>query len=199
MNREDIRYRDWDDYDQPNWEYKKKYRDNTPLINEGHFYADHDKIMRRKKLFEFDQEKPATFINRPLNRNQLRKKVMRTIRKKDIDYKNLPLMVKFLNDTGKLFNRYQTRLESNVQRKVGKTIRKMRAQFLLPTVGLIKPTDKIPLGSYMEDIEEMHKKTIDPITGSMYLKHSIQDDLKVKLQREKERFEERFGHIETEK
>lgn len=54
----------------------------------------------------------------------------------------------------------------------------MRAQFLLPTVGVIKPTDKIPLGSYLEDIEEMHKKTIDPVTGRLFLKYSVQDDLK---------------------
>lgn len=67
---------------------------------------------------------------------------------------------------------------------------------MIPTVGLIKPTDKIPLGSYIEDIEEMHKKTIDPLTGRLFLKHSLQDELTVKLQREKERFEERFGHIE---
>jgi hypothetical protein len=73
----------------------------------------------------------------------------------------------------------------------------MRHQFLLPTVGLIKPTDKIALGSYIEDIEEMHKKTIDPVTGRLFMKYSLQDDLKVKLKREKERFEERFGHIET--
>lgn len=68
---------------------------------------------------------------------------------------------------------------------------------MIPTVGLIKPTDKIPLGSFMEDIEEMHKKTIDPVTGRLFLKHSLQDELTVKLKREKERFEERFGHIET--
>jgi hypothetical protein len=73
----------------------------------------------------------------------------------------------------------------------------MRAQFLLPTVGVIKPTDKIPLGSYIEDIEEMHKKTIDPVTGRLFLKYSLQDDLKQKLERERERFEARFSHIET--
>lgn len=43
----------------------------------------------------------------------------------------------------------------------------------------------------------MHKKTIDPVTGRLFLKYSLQDDLKEKLKREKERFEERFGHIET--
>jgi hypothetical protein len=73
----------------------------------------------------------------------------------------------------------------------------MRHQFLLPSVGVIKPTDKIALGSYIEDIEEMHKKTIDPVTGRLFMKYSLQDDLKDKLKREKERFEERFGHIET--
>jgi len=43
---------------------------------------------------------------------------------------------------------------------------------LFAHVGLIKPTDKIPLGSFFEDIEEMHKKTIDPVTGRMFIKHS---------------------------
>ena len=154
MNSERYQQKDWNDYDQPNWEYKKKYRDNTPLLKPDSYFADNDVTERRKTLFEYDQEKPAVFINRPLNRKELRKKVMRTTQKKDIDYKNMPMMVKFLNDTGKLFNRYQTRLESRVQRKVAKTIKKMRNQFLIPTVGLIKPTDKIPLGSYIEDIEE---------------------------------------------
>lgn len=62
---------------------------------------------------------------------------------------------------------------------------------------MIKPTDKIALGSYIEDIEEMHKKTIDPVTGRLFMKYSLQDDIKKKLQREKDRFEERYGHIET--
>lgn len=75
----------------------------------------------------------------------------------------------------------------------------MRNQFLLPTVGVIKPTDKIALGSFIEDIEEMHKKTIDPVTGRLFLKYSLQDDLKKKLEREKQWMEERFDHIETEK
>jgi len=44
---------------------------------------------------------------------------------------------------------------------------------LLPTVGIVKPTDKISLGTFMEDIEEMHKKQVDPLTGRMFLKHSL--------------------------
>jgi hypothetical protein len=46
-------------------------------------------------------------------------------------------------------------------------------------------------------LEEMHRKTIDPVTGRLFLKHSLQDDIRLKLEREKERFLERFGHIQS--
>lgn len=62
---------------------------------------------------------------------------MRTISKKDVNWKNSPFMVKFLNPAGKLYNRYQSRLATPVQRKVAKTIKKMRNLGLLPYVGLI--------------------------------------------------------------
>jgi hypothetical protein len=60
--------RDWDDNFGPNWEYKKKYRDKSPLIEPDAYFADSNVVQRRKKLFEYDQEKPATFINKPLTR-----------------------------------------------------------------------------------------------------------------------------------
>jgi ribosomal protein S18 len=31
---------------------------------------------------------------------------MRSVSKKELDWKNTPLMTKFINDTGKLYNRY---------------------------------------------------------------------------------------------
>jgi hypothetical protein len=52
----------------------------------------------------------------------------------------------------------------------------MRHLGLIPFVGVLKPTDKIPLGNFIDEVEEMHKKTIDPVTGRMYLRHSLQDD-----------------------
>lgn len=70
---------------------------------------------------------------------------------------------------------------------------------LFPHVGLLKPTDKIPLGSFIEDMEEMHKKTIDPVTGRMFLKHSLQDELPKKEKRQKEKLEERFEGVESQK
>jgi len=39
---------------------------------------------------------------------------MRNLRKKDINWKDTPLLVKFLNSTGKIMNRYQTRLRTSV-------------------------------------------------------------------------------------
>lgn len=62
---------------------------------------------------------------------------------------------------------------------------------------MIKPTDKIPVGAYIEDIEEMHKKTIDPLTGRMFLKHSLMDDIQAKDQRVKDTIKERFKEVES--
>ena len=89
-------------------------------------------------------------------------------------------MIKFLNPQGKMFNRWQTRLESRIQRRMATTIKKMRHLGLLPFVGLIKPTDKIPLGSFIDDVEEMHKKTVDPVTGRLFMKYNLTTDLQIR-------------------
>lgn len=110
-------------------------------------------------------------------------------------------MCKFLNDSGKLYNRFQTRLPSSVHRRVAKTVKKMRHLGLIPFVGVLKPTDKIPLGDFIDEVEEMHKKTIDPITGRMYLRHSLQDDARDKARRAAKKVDSRtsdFGDYETE-
>jgi len=67
-------------------------------------------------------------------------------------------------------------LETVVQRRVAHQIKKMRHIGLLPFVGYLKPTDKIPIGSFIEEVEEMHKKTIDPVTGRLFLRHALTDD-----------------------
>ena len=157
----------------PTWEYKKKYRDKTPLVKADSYYAGGNIVEKQNQLLDYELEKPATFLNRPMTRAQIRKRFMRTISKKDIDWRNTPMMTKFLNDTGKLYNRYQSRLPTSTHRKVAKTVKKMRHLGILPSVGLITPTDKIPIGSYIQDIEELHKKTIDPVTGRMFLKHTL--------------------------
>lgn len=116
---------------------------------------------------------------------------MRSVEREDIEWRNATLVTKFLNDQGKLYNRFQTRLATNVQRKVSKTVKKMRNLGLLPYVGLMKPTDKIPIGSFIEDVEEMHKKTIDPVTGRLFLRHSLQDDARDKARRAAKKLDDR--------
>jgi hypothetical protein len=68
---------------------------------------------------------------------------------------------------------------------------------LVSHVGVVKPTDKIPMGSFLEDIEEMHKKTIDPVTGRLFLKHKLQDDLPTKEKRVHDNIVQRFADVET--
>ena len=171
----------------PTWDYKKKYRDTkNPLIQPESNFAGYNQVERNQRMFEFEKEKPATFINRPLTRGQIRKKVMRSLSKKDVrDWRNTPLLTKFLNPTGRLYNRYQSRLPTNIQRKVATTIKKMRNLGIVPMYGPLKPTDKIPLGSFIQDVEEMHKKTIDPVTGRLFMKYTLQDDLRDKQIRER--------------
>ena len=197
QNRVKYKYKDENNPFFEVWEYKKKYRDKDPVLNEEAYLYDYNLLKRRQRQIDFDQEKPATFINRPLSRVQLRKKFLRKLKKSDIHWKNTPLILKFVNDTNKILNRYQTRLRTQVQIKLAKTIKKVRDLNLIPHVGLIKPTDRIPVGSFMEDMEEMHKKTIDPVSGRLFIKHSHQDSYPEKEHRQKEIIEERFKDVES--
>ncbi len=45
----------------------------------------------------------------------------------------------------------------------------------------------------------MHKKTIDPITGRMYMKHTLQDDLRDKRVREKAMLDRKASNVATKK
>ena len=50
MNRQNYKLAD----DSPTWEYKKKYRDNSPVLDSSAYFADHNSTERRRRLFEFD-------------------------------------------------------------------------------------------------------------------------------------------------
>ena len=98
---------------------------------------------------------------------------MRKVDKKDINWKDTAFLSKFMNETGKILNKYQSRLPTSAHKKVAQTIKRVRDLEIFSHVGLVKPTDKIPVGSFIEDLEEMHRKTIDPVTGRLFLKHSL--------------------------
>jgi hypothetical protein len=75
-------------------------------------------------------------------------------------------------------------------------VKKMRHLGILPWVGIVKPTDKVPIGSYIEDIEEMHRKTIDPVTGRLFLKHSLMDDMRERQKRSQDQYKQKFDDVE---
>jgi len=51
---------------------------------------------------------------------------------------------------------------------------------------MIKPTDKMPLLSNFEDLEEFNKKHVNPITGTIYRRKEA------KMSSDRERIKERF-------
>jgi len=122
---------------------------------------------------------------------------MRKVSKDDITWRDTAFLSKFMNETGKILNKYQSRLPTATHRKVAKTIKHVRDLEIFAHVGLLKPTDKIPVGSFVEDLEEMHRKTIDPVTGRLFLKHTLQDELTAKDARIFGRLEQRMEGSET--
>lgn len=91
--------------------------------------------------------------------------MIKNIKKRDITWKNIPLLTKFINEIGQIMNRYQTRLPTPVQRKVGKTIKHARNLGLLPFCEYIKPQDKLPLTSVLTNFYESTIKLVDKQTG----------------------------------
>lgn len=105
-------------------------------------------------------------------RAQIRKKYMiRTIRKKDINWKNIPLLIKFLNPGGKLMNKFQTRLPTNIHRRLSKTVKHARNMGLLPFIDIIKPFHKLPLTSMYTDFVNETSKVVDKKTGLIKVVH----------------------------
>lgn len=105
-------------------------------------------------------------------RSQIRKKFMiKSIKKSDIDWKNLPLLIKFLNEGGKLMNRYQTRLPTGVHKKLARTVKHVRNMGLLPFTDYIRPTDKLPLTNMYNEFIEDTAKVVDKFTGKIKIIH----------------------------
>ena len=105
--------------------------------------------------------------------------MIKTIRKKDVTWKNLPFLVKFLNEAGKLMNKYQSRLPTNVHRRVAKSVKHARHMGLLPYVDYIRGFDKIPLTSTYNDFIDDVSTVIDKKTGM--IKHIHQPSLQDKF------------------
>lgn len=177
-----------DSYDIVNEEsYVYGLKNEEEIMNEytGDEIKSHPKVdwkMKRKyDQLTWETEKPPTFINKPLTKEQVRKKYMRKMSKSDFTWKDTALLTQFMTKAGKIKNRYQTRLEDNIQKHLSKVVKDARKMAMIPNVGMISPTDKISLTSFYEDLEEMNKKSIDPLTGRLFYSESkINLDMKYK-------------------
>ena len=63
MNKKAYKYGDMDSSIAPIFEYKKKYRIKDPILSSDAYYYDYKQTEKRLKDFEFEKEKPPTFIN----------------------------------------------------------------------------------------------------------------------------------------
>jgi ribosomal protein S18 len=105
--------------------------------------------------------------------------MIRTIKKKDVTWKNLPFLVKFINEAGKLMNKYQTRLPTSIHRRLSRSVKHARHLGLLPYVDYIRGYDKIPLTSTYNDFIDDISTVIDKKTG--LIKHIHQPSLEDKF------------------
>nr|YP_010951536.1 30S ribosomal protein S18 [Laurencia catarinensis]WMP12475.1 30S ribosomal protein S18 [Laurencia catarinensis] len=64
--------------------------------------------------------------------NIYKKKETREINNSKIDYKDIDLLRKFINDQGKILSRRSTGLNSKQQKKITKSIKRARILALLP-------------------------------------------------------------------
>lgn len=173
-------------------QWKFKYRKKNPYLNGEAYFAG---IRKEKRKFDDLQEtlgKPPTFINRPLSRNELRKKFMRKVNKKDFHWKKTDLLVQFLTPAGKIMSKYQSRLPTSTHRVMARHIKNAKSMGMFPYIGMIKAVDKMPLTSGFEDLEEYSRKLVDPLTGKIYKKNEVDHP-----HSQKERFERQQQILET--
>ena len=161
-------------------QYKQRFNPKKPnqQLNSDDYDYRANYANKLKLQLNAERTKPVTFTNPPLMRTQLRRKFMiKTIEKKDITWRNLPLLVRFLNEGGKLMNRYQTRLPGDIHRKLARTVKHARNMGLLPHTDFVKPFHKLPFTSMYNEFYEDRAKVVDKKTGMIKIIHqpTLQD------------------------
>lgn len=157
------------DFQMQNKKFNRRYK-NEKIEDDSYYYkSNYDEKMRLH--LNYYKAKPITLIRKPLSRSEKRKKFMiKNISVNDIHWKNLPLMATFLNEIGRLKNRYQTRLPFHLHKKVVRTLKHMRAIGVFPARDRIRATDKIPFSSSHNQFLNEITKVVDPKSGALKLK-----------------------------
>ena len=91
--------------------------------------------------------------------------MIKTITLDDINWKNISLLVKFINEGGRIMNRLQSRLPTYIHRKLARMVKHCRNMGLLPHTDFVKATDKVPITSNYQMFYEDTVQTVDPGTG----------------------------------
>lgn len=148
--------------------FDRKHLDET--LKEDDFDYRTNYLDKLKVFLNAEKSRPVSFIRPPLMRSQIRKKYMiKTIKKSDVHWKNLPLLTRFINEAGKLMTRYQSRLPTSVHRKLAKTVKHARNMGLLPFNDFIKPEHKVPFTSIYTEFLHDTTKVVDQKTGTIKL------------------------------
>ncbi len=72
MNKVNYRFEDQNNPTEPIWEYKKKYRDNDPMLNPEAYFYDYQQIERRQRQFDFDCKKhKISFLINAINYGEI--------------------------------------------------------------------------------------------------------------------------------
>jgi small subunit ribosomal protein S18 len=84
---------------------------------------------------EGDQEEryvsgPAEYVQR--EKSGRGRRIGSEVRPEDVDYKNVPLLSRFLDRRGRILSRRKTRVSAKVQRRIVKAIKRARLLALLP-------------------------------------------------------------------
>ncbi len=77
-------------------------------------------------------EGPASFASTREGRRRSPRSVGQEIRLEDIDYKNVEVLSRFVDNFGRIYNRRKTRVSAKMQRRVTKAIKRARHLALMP-------------------------------------------------------------------
>ncbi len=77
-------------------------------------------------------EGPASFASTREGRRRSPRSVGQEVRLEDIDYKNVEVLSRFVDNFGRIYNRRKTRVSAKMQRRVTKAIKRARHLALMP-------------------------------------------------------------------
>ena len=156
--------------------FRQKFNLNAIAVKPESYHTGMNYKIRWRKQLDSSVRRPPTFLNVPMRSSDIRRRFKKKMKKNDFHWKKVDVLVKFLDPSGNLKSRWQTRLPSPVHRRMSEVVKHSRNIGLLPIAGVITPTDKLPLRSQFEDRDKYRNRQIDPLTGSLMRVSDFESD-----------------------